>query len=96
MKIEIPNGTMKCVATKEILKKTQCFKCKQDIYIVYTAIGLKLAVDKVGDKLISHEMRCPHSQLSKTERTRLKQQKEYEERINKKDWARKVQKKNRR
>lgn len=71
--IKIPNGRMKCTAKTEIMKKTKCFKCQQEIYIVYTTAGPKLPVNKVGDELVAHEMHCPHSQYSKAARQQEKQ-----------------------
>lgn len=66
--IKIPNGKMKCMAASEIMKKTKCFKCQQDIYIVHTTMGVKLPVSKRGDEYVTHDMECPHSQLKKAER----------------------------
>jgi len=79
--IKIPNGKMKCMAQSEVLKKTKCFKCQKEIYIVYTTHGVKLPVSKRGDELVSHGMECDHSPLVKEERRKAKQQKEYEKNI---------------
>lgn len=82
--IQIPNGRLTCQARSEIMKKTKCFKCQKEIYIVYTTSGAKLPVSKEGDKLVTHSMVCTHSPFKKQERRLDKQKKEYEKRISEK------------
>lgn len=95
--IKIPNGKLKCTAKTEIMKKTKCFKCQQEIYIVYTTMGVKLPVNKVGDDLVAHEMYCTHSAYTKEIRRLEKQRKArmqmlIKKSINKKKYGKRIKK----
>jgi len=73
VEIGISNGVMKTTAHSEIMKKTKCFRCQQEIFIVTTTHGHKLPVSKDGGKLVTHALKCPHSEIVKAEKA--KQQK---------------------
>lgn len=92
--IVIPNGKFTCKAVSEILKKTKCYKCQKDIYIVYTTLGPKLPVSKIGDKLMLHDMECPFSEMNKEAKKKAAKQKEYEKSIASK-WSKPFRRKQR-
>ena len=79
--IKIPSGRIICQATSEVLKKTKCFKCQKEIYIVNTQSGVKLPVSKRGDEFVAHDMVCDHSHTVKEEKRKAIKQREYEKRI---------------
>jgi len=72
MKIGINNGVLSTTAKSEVLRKTKCFRCQQEIYIVTTSQGHKLPVSKNHGKIVTHSLVCPHSPLVKKEKRKNK------------------------